>query len=257
VFVSETQKGKNRGEAMIYTKQQKRLDRWYGADAWASDSLFLKFIEDSVNRDSWVLDAGAGSGEAFSHDLRHRVCWIIAVDKSLAVLLNWNVNEAVVRDVSNLPPDWSGRFDVVFARYLFEHLEKPDAVLSEIHRVLAPGGRVIFLTPNRWHYVSLVARFTPLWFHRWFNTRIRGKADDETFPTYYRLNSVRAIRCAFAKAGFMERKIIRREPPPAYLLWSAPAFYAGLLYERIVNALPSLAGLRAHIIGLFWKGDNK
>ena len=34
-------------------------------------------------------------------------------------------------------------FDVVYCRYVLEHVAKPDAVLAEMHRVLKPGGRAL------------------------------------------------------------------------------------------------------------------
>jgi len=36
----------------------------------------------------------------------------------------------------------SGSFDVVYARYLLEHVADPAAVVSEMHRVIRPGGRI-------------------------------------------------------------------------------------------------------------------
>lgn len=41
-------------------------------------------------------------------------------------------------------------FDVVFTKSVIEHIHKPERFLSECHRVLKPGGRIIVMVPD-WH----------------------------------------------------------------------------------------------------------
>ena len=57
---------------------------------------------------------------------------------------------AVVGDCTDLSQFPDGRFDVVFASNLVEHLDRDavDRLVDESHRVLAPGGRLILLQPN-------------------------------------------------------------------------------------------------------------
>ena len=43
-----------------------------------------------------------------------------------------------------------GTFDVITAIEVLEHVAELDRALREIHRVLKPGGRFSFTTPNRW-----------------------------------------------------------------------------------------------------------
>ncbi len=42
----------------------------------------------------------------------------------------------------------SGSIDVVIASWVLEHLPRPQVTFGEIARVLRPGGRFFFLTPN-------------------------------------------------------------------------------------------------------------
>lgn len=41
-----------------------------------------------------------------------------------------------------------GAFDLVLLRHVLEHVPSPSATLAEIHRLLAPGGKVSVLVPN-------------------------------------------------------------------------------------------------------------
>ncbi len=47
-----------------------------------------------------------------------------------------------------VPSEWSGRFDRVMAHFVLEHATDPQAVFSEIGRVLAPGGKAFVTVPN-------------------------------------------------------------------------------------------------------------
>ncbi|HWU60528.1 MAG TPA: class I SAM-dependent methyltransferase [Ensifer sp.] len=47
-----------------------------------------------------------------------------------------------------VPAEWSGRFDRVMAHFVLEHATDPQAVFSEIARVLAPDGKAFVSVPN-------------------------------------------------------------------------------------------------------------
>jgi len=47
-----------------------------------------------------------------------------------------------------LPTDWSGRFDLITAHFVLEHVADPVAVLSSLRACLAPGGRLFFTVPD-------------------------------------------------------------------------------------------------------------
>jgi SAM-dependent methyltransferase len=220
-------------------------------DPRSSDPLvhFTELLEEHLRPEYEVLDLGAGAGELNSYRLKGRVNRIVGVDLDPRVKENPLLDEGVVADLTHLP--FSDRtFDLVFSIYVLEHIMQPVPFLNEIARVLRPGGYCLFLTPNRFHYVPLIASVTPIWFHRWFN-RKRGRADQDTFPTYYRLNSRRALRHQFACAGFEPIQLRTIEVAPHYLTFSTPTFLLGVAYERLVNASAWLSGLRVGILGSF------
>ncbi len=55
---------------------------------------------------------------------------------------------------SGIPPIISGGYDLVIFSHVLEHLRNPSRVLTDVHRVLAPGGIVAVALPNvvSWRY---------------------------------------------------------------------------------------------------------
>jgi 2-polyprenyl-3-methyl-5-hydroxy-6-metoxy-1,4-benzoquinol methylase len=47
-----------------------------------------------------------------------------------------------------LPQDWAGRFDLITAHFVLEHVASPVEVLTEIARCLAPGGQLFLSVPD-------------------------------------------------------------------------------------------------------------
>ena len=64
-------------------------------------------------------------------------------------------------------------------------------MFREFNRVLKPGGRAILLTPSKYDYVSIIARFMPNRLHGKLVNATEGRAEEDTFPTHYRANSRR------------------------------------------------------------------
>lgn len=121
--------------------------------------------------------------------------------------------------------------------------------------MLKPGGSFFFRTPNKHHYVSLIARATPHWFHDLVANRVRNLPDDahEPYPTYHRLNSRSRVRAAAEAVGFRDIELRMVEAEPSYLMFHALPFLAGVAYERLVNSTERLSGLRANIFGRLTK----
>lgn len=47
-----------------------------------------------------------------------------------------------------LPAEWSGRFDLITAHFVLEHVAIPVAALADLARCLAPGGRLFLTVPD-------------------------------------------------------------------------------------------------------------
>jgi hypothetical protein len=58
----------------------------------------------------------------------------------------WLPNEAIA--THRVPPEWRGRFGLIMAHYVFQHVQKPVALLRSLSELLAPEGRIFFSAPD-------------------------------------------------------------------------------------------------------------
>lgn len=206
------------------------------------DQLFRERILRQLNSDVVALDLGAGAGIVEQMNFRGRAARICGVDVDPRVAVNPMLDEGRVADAGGIP--YGDRtFDVVFSDNVVEHLTDPLAVFREVYRVLKPGGVFLIKTPNRTHYMPLIARLTPHSFHQLVN-KLRGRAAVDTFPTLYRANTAKEVRRLAHEAGFEVVTIERIEGRPEYLRIAWPLYLLGAAYERVVNSTERLAMLR-------------
>lgn len=205
---------------------------------------FQRTLDRYLQSSMRVLDLGAGAGEENPYALKGRVRQLVGIDRDPRVGGNPLLHSGLIADGGRLPFR-DDAFDLAFSVYVLEHITRPCVLAAELARVIRPGGYFVALTPSRYHYVSLIAAWTPLSFHQWINER-RGRKARDTFPTEYKLNSRRQVRHAFGEAGFELVEFDSFEVQPHYLMFTTPAFLAGWLYERVVNACDCLESLRVN-----------
>jgi SAM-dependent methyltransferase len=87
-----------------------------------------------------VLNVGTG-GPLAERIARTRESRVVGVD------LDPSRHPDVVADVCDLRCFEDESFDAVFLMEVLEHVPAPDLAISEIHRVLAPGGWLVLSTP--------------------------------------------------------------------------------------------------------------
>jgi hypothetical protein len=71
--------------------------------------------------------------------------------------------------------------------------------------------------------------------------------------THYLANSRNAMARAGEKCGFEVRELLRIEGRPEYLRFSAPSYYFGVAWERVVNRFEFLSGIRVLIVAVLQK----
>jgi SAM-dependent methyltransferase len=213
--------------------------------------FFLEEVELVATPEMTAIELGAGAGELHAHDIRGHVEHLVGIDLSPRVLANPNLDEALVADALDQPFS-PNTFDLAFCVYVLEHIANPDRFCREAARVLRPGGQFLALTPNLYHYVSGISRVAPHWVHEAVG-RHRGHIEHDIIPTYYRLNTRKALARHLFAAGFARVEFSMIEVQPNYMTWSTAAFLAGSAYERLVNSTTKLAWARVNIVVSAWR----
>lgn len=211
-----------------------------------------QMIECRLTPHSVVLEVGAGSGAGYVFGFRGRVARYVGLDVSPKILQNPHLDQTFCSDAAQMPFS-DEEFDLAFSSYVFEHLVDPHAVIQETYRVLKSGGHFLVLTPNKWHYVPLIARLLPGRLHDPVLRRYTVMKPQEVCPKVYALNTAATLKHAFEKVGFTTEQLLLVEDQPNYLMFSPMFFRMGVLYERLVNATEVLRNLRVNIYGVFRK----
>jgi SAM-dependent methyltransferase len=99
-----------------------------------------------------LLDVGAGDGRVGARFARlgYQVTGVDAAPENVRACREHGLS-AELADASRPLPFDSGRFDVVVAGEIIEHLLETLPFLEELRRVTRPGGTVIVTTPNLAH----------------------------------------------------------------------------------------------------------
>lgn len=124
-------------------------------------------------------------------------------------------------------PVTDASIDLIVSDFVLEHIDNPGAFFTEVARVLKPGGVFCARTPNRIGYVGLAASLIPNRRHaQVLKVAQESRKEMDIFPTYYRVNTVWAVRRAFRQVG-LEGVAYGYEAEPSYLQFSALAYVLG------------------------------
>jgi ubiquinone/menaquinone biosynthesis C-methylase UbiE len=161
------------------------------------------------------------------------------------------LHEAVVGDIQRMPFA-ENSFSLLTARSVVEHIEYPKHLLREMHRVLKPGGRVLFATPNYLYYQCLIASVTPAPLKKRLVRFLEGRPENDVFKTFYRFNTMSAVSKMATASGFEIESLETVECLPEFTRLGQP--FVGL--EKTLTAAlrsPRFKAFRAAIVGVLRK----
>lgn len=125
------------------------------------------------------------------------------MDRDPAVLTNPFLDEAYCIGADGRIALEDGFIDVIVADYVFEHIEDPAACVSELGRVLKPGGWLCARTPYRWHYVALAGRLLPMAVQRRVLRALQpDRRECDVFDKRYRMNDFTTISKVFKEINW-------------------------------------------------------
>jgi SAM-dependent methyltransferase len=131
----------------LYAGRFDERDRAWKNVVW--EILWRRVFSRWVNHEDTLLDLGAGFCEFINHaDAKRRIAVDLNPETSRLAAAGIDVHAASGDDLGFIH---SAEVDVVFTSNFLEHLPSKDAlsrVLSEVYRVLKPGGRFILMGPN-------------------------------------------------------------------------------------------------------------
>ncbi|MES2339656.1 MAG: class I SAM-dependent methyltransferase [Pseudomonadota bacterium] len=186
-----------------------------------------------------ILELGGGRRPSFAiSDMPSNIATYTVNDVSADELaLTAPEYEKACFDVGGDASNFEGRYDVVFSRFLAEHVRNGHQMHRNVHRVLKPGGVAFHLIPTLYASPFVINRLLPERLtHKMLTTLFPiRKTISPKFPAYYSVcrGNTPGMRKTFADMGYRQVEI--RE------------FYGHYYYDRlpvirdIENALSSIA----------------
>lgn len=142
---------------------------------------------------SRLLDLGC-SGGLFAERARVAGHQVTGVDAVEVPGVRERTDRFFLADLdAGIPAEAGGRYDVVIAGDVIEHLRQPVAMLREVRRVLRPGGQLLLSVPNFGHWYPRLRVATGL-----FGYDRRGILDN----THVRFFTRSTLRRSVRSAGF-------------------------------------------------------
>lgn len=240
---------------MLPLDRQNGYRRRYAAlvPGWhSSGDLFESLVRDSIKPTTHLLDIGGGRG-GLIEKIHTEVGTATALDPDFLSLAEHRAQS--VRRICGLAealPFPALEFDLITAIWLLEHLADPETVFSEIHRILKPGGRFIFLTPNALHPILIANRLSKLapTLQRKLIPRLYARAEADTFPVQYRANTSSTLHALCERVGLqLELKFVA---DPTYTAFNESLFRASVFLEQLIPT-----SFKIHLIGVAIKKTSE
>jgi len=97
-----------------------------------------------------VLDIGCGTGTLGREIKKKMPCEVLGITYSEeeAKLARIELDRVLVEDLNHFDVRQTGRFDCVICSHVLEHLNQPEVLLSRIHNILQPDGKLLVVLPN-------------------------------------------------------------------------------------------------------------
>ncbi len=158
----------------------------YDAGAWYAP--FRSAITARIAPGNSVLDIGAGRKPTLLPEERPADVHYVGLDTSaveLASAPSGSYDELVIAPAERRVAECEDRFDLAISFMVFEHVERLDVALANIHSYLRPGGRLVAQLAGGLSPFAIASRAIPHRLTRSILGRIQGRAPESVFPAHY------------------------------------------------------------------------
>jgi ubiquinone/menaquinone biosynthesis C-methylase UbiE len=183
---------------------------------------------------------------------------LVGIDYDLESLQKHNLIRNRIRaDLQNIPCA-DGSFNRITANMVMEHVRDPDQALKAVARLLQPGGVFIFHTPNYRHYWTFLSSIVPQKVKNKVIELAEGRAEEDVFPTFYRINTAASIRRAAKHAGLEIREFHKLHCSSTTAIFALGPFVVLDLLLRRLTRWRRLENFRENFVVVLQKpGDEK
>ncbi len=235
---------------MLTDQQLDAFARKYDAGFRDVGSVFLLRVGEVLKEGATLVDVGCGR-TSYGEEVYRKAGRRIGLDVDAYALENPCMDEVRIMESDRFPlPDACA--DVVTAQWVVEHVADTDVFLSEVRRVLKPGGRFVFMTTNVRSPAIWFSSLLPTWLKASFRSRVLRYAADETFPTVYAMNTPARLELLAMKYGFRVQQLDRIESY-GYFRFSRPLLWAMIQLTKLLHL--TTREREMHLVGVFEKSS--
>ena len=194
-------------------------------------------LEALAPKDGAVLDLGCGDNSTCAY-LRTATREVWGTDFQTHPTMQHPEWFRLLPSTGEIPFE-DNSFDLVSAVWVLEHVQEPETFLNEIKRIIRPGGRFLGHSINSNHPITIARRLTNFLPHGLTQkviAKLYGRAEHDTFPTCYRLNSKRQLRRAAERAG-LDLINITRYADPGYYKFNRFVLHLGIMFDWLCERL--------------------
>jgi SAM-dependent methyltransferase len=180
-------------------------DRILGTD---SAHVFMVSAQAIAARSGLIAEVGCGRGALVDlaapggawQDLRGDGRAVVGIDIEEVGAENPIIDEFRLIGEDGVWPLDDASVDLAVSDFVLEHVTDPVAFVSQLARVLRPGGVFIARTINRNSPLALAARTVPNHSHARVLEHLQpGREERDVFHTAYRMNTRRDLQALFAR----------------------------------------------------------
>jgi SAM-dependent methyltransferase len=230
----------------FYRQEYKRIN----PDWEDSVSIYRNYIDKNTDISTRILDFGCGHVD-FMKSVYSRTVYVYGIEPNIHTLhKNITIKNKVVGVAEYIPfPD--DFFDFAVSAWVVEHIENTTKVFSDINRVLKPGGKLVFLTPNSWNYITWINRSVPNSMHEFLTRSLYGREERDTYSVRYKMNSIAKMDFILSNLGFKKDQVMFNGDP-SYISFNRPLFMLSCFIEKLLD-LKYLDFTKVHVIGVYQK----